>query len=90
MINFDSLPVELPQKFSLVTGCTTNVNQLDAYAGARGFNPEFRQYASRLPGHCGSTVVSKMFPPLNLACRDIASTKWNRQCKTNHLKQMWL
>ena len=25
--------------------------KLYAYAGARGFNPELRQYASRVPGH---------------------------------------
>ena len=40
-----------------VFSCTANVYKLDAYAGARGFNPEFRQYASRVSGPCGLTVV---------------------------------
>ena len=43
-----------PNQYS---GCTTNVYKLDAYAGARKFNPELRQYASRVPSPCGLTVV---------------------------------
>ena len=31
------------------TQYTTNVYKQDPYAGARGFNPEFRQFASRVP-----------------------------------------
>ena len=33
-----------PYRYS---SCTTNVYNLDAYAGARGFDPELRQYVSR-------------------------------------------
>ena len=50
-----------PNRYS---SCTTNVNKLDAYTGARGFDPELRQYASRVPSACGLTVVYKISPPL--------------------------
>ena len=46
--------------------CTTNVYKLDAHAGARGFNPELRHYASRVPSPCGLAVVYKISPPLKL------------------------
>ena len=47
---------------------------MDAYAGARGFDPELSQYASRVPSPYELTVVYNIFPPLNLASRDIART----------------
>ena len=59
--------------------CTTNMYKLDAYAGARGFDPELRQHASRVPSPCELMVVYKLFPPLNLVSRDIACTEVNRQ-----------
>ena len=62
-----------------IVGCTTNVYKLDAYAGAPGFYPEFRQYASRVSGPCGLTVVYKMSLPFNLTSLDIACTEWYRQ-----------
>ena len=34
-----------PNQYS---SCTTNIYKLDAYAGARRFDPELRQYASRV------------------------------------------
>ena len=46
---------------NLHSGCT-NVYKLNAYAGARGFNPEFRQYASRVSGPCGLMVVYNISP----------------------------
>ena len=52
---------------------------MHAYAGAHGFDPELRQYASRVPCPCGLTVVHKISPPLNLASRDITCAEWNRQ-----------
>ena len=36
-----------------------HIYKLDAYAGARRFYPELRQYASRVPNPCGLTVVYK-------------------------------
>ena len=48
---------------------TTNIYKLDGYAGARGFDPELRKYASMVPSPCGLTVVYKMSPPLNLTSR---------------------
>ena len=72
----DAIVRRAPNRYS---GCTTNIYKLDAYAGARGFDPELRQYASRVPSPCGLTVVYKISPPLNLASRDIACTEWNRQ-----------
>lgn len=54
-------------------------NKLDANAGARGFNSELHQYASRVSAQCGLTVVYKMPPPLNLAGRDIPCSEYNRQ-----------
>ena len=50
-------------------------------AGAREFDPELRQYTSRVPSPYGLTVVNKISPPLNLASRDIPipCTEWNRQ-----------
>ena len=60
-----------PNRYS---GCT-NVYRLDAYAGARGFDPELRQYASRVPSPCGLTMVYRISPPLNLASRDISCTE---------------
>ena len=68
-------PWPLPNRYS----CTTNVYKLDAYAGARGFDPELRQYASRVLCPCGLTVVYTIYSQLNLASRDIAFTEWNRQ-----------
>ena len=65
-----------PNRYS-TTCSTTNVYKLDVYAGSHGFDPELRQYASRVPSPCGLTVVYKISPPLNLAGRDIACTKWN-------------
>ena len=62
-----------PNRYSIV------VLQMDAYAGARGFDPKLRQYASRLPSSCGFTVVYTISPPLNLASRDIVCTMRNRQ-----------
>ena len=44
-----------------------------------GFNPDFRQYASRVPCPCRLTVVYEISPPLNLACQDIVCTLWNQQ-----------
>ena len=63
----------------IVVVLPTNVYKLDAYADARGFDPELRQYASRVPSSCGLMVVYKLSPPLNLASRYIACTEWNRQ-----------
>ena len=40
--------------------CATNVYKLDAYAGARGFDAELRQYASRVPSPCALTAVYKI------------------------------
>ena len=48
------------------SSCTTNIYKLDAYAGARGFVPELRQDASRMPSPCGLTVVYKNSPPWKL------------------------
>ena len=31
------------------SSCTANIYKLDAFAGARGFDPELHQYASRVP-----------------------------------------
>ena len=59
--------------------CTTNVYKMDAYAGARGFDPELRQYASSVPSPCVLTVINTIALPLNWASRDIACTEWNRQ-----------
>ena len=59
-----------PNRYS---GCTTNIYQLDAYAGAHRFNPELRQYASRVPTPCGLTVVYKISPPLNLEISPVLS-----------------
>ena len=73
-----------PNRYS---SCTTNVYKLDPYTGAPGFDPELRQYSSRVPSPCGLTVVSNIFPPLNLASRDIACTKKNHQYVTLHQNQ---
>ena len=61
------------------SGCTTNVYQLDAYDGARGFNPEFLQYASRVPSPCGMTVVYKNVHTIKLGKSRYRCTEWNRQ-----------
>ena len=53
--------------------------KLDTYAGARGFNPEFHQYASRMPCPCGLIMAYKIYQSLNLSNRDIACTGWNQQ-----------
>ena len=79
-VKYPCLPLLLGRPWhNRYSSCTTNVYKLDVYAGARGFDPELRQYASRVPSPCGLTVVYKISPSLNLASRDIACTEWNRQ-----------
>ena len=45
--------------------------KMDVFVGARGSNPELRQYASMMP--CPTILA------LNLVSRDIACIEWNRQ-----------
>ena len=70
----------LPLKNGVVRGLIDIVVVLPMsamYAGAHRFDPELRQYASRVP--CRLTLVYKMSPPLNLASLDITCAEWNRQ-----------